>query len=152
MTSVDEFLSSLNINSNYYNLLTSGRQKNKPGVKYIIINKKNTILYVGESRILGECHNRSLDAMHAEEDAIRKCWKMKLDIRNIRIIIWKENTFGIRPAFSCNWCRKFIIKSKISTQKFLTPKFINDKYTGNLTTSVIPGNIPVVMSHNLKIT
>ena len=150
MTSLGEFLSSININSNYYDTLTSGRQENKPGVKYIIINKKNTILYVGESRILGECHNRSLDAMHAEEDAIRKCWKMNIDIKNIRIVIWKENTFGVKPAFSCNWCRKFILKNNIPIKKCLTPEFTNDKYTGNLTSSVIDGNIPVVMCHAVK--
>ena len=71
------------------------------------------------SRILGECHNRSLDAMHAEEDAIRKCRKLNIDIKNIHIIIWKENSLGVKPAFSCNWCRKFILKNNLPIKKFL---------------------------------
>ena len=67
-----------------------------------------------------------------------------------QIFIWKENSLGVKPAFSCNWCRKFILKNKIPIKKVLTPEFINNRYTGNLITSVIFDNIPVVMCHTLK--
>ena len=145
-----DILSKLKVRPENYEKLTSGYLSNNAGVKYIVCSNRS-ILYVGESRILGECHNRSLDAMHAEENAIRKCLKAHINFKNIRILIWKENCTNVKSVFSCNWCKKYIQKTKFPLNRVITPEFIDGKFTGKFISSVLlETDVPVVMNHDLK--
>tara|TARA_Y100000389_G_C17431290_1_gene502807 strand:- start:1287 stop:1742 length:456 start_codon:yes stop_codon:yes gene_type:complete len=145
-----DILHKLKLRPEMYEKLTSGYISNNAGVKYIVCNNK-TILFVGESRILGECHNRPLDAMHAEENAIRKCLKANINFKNIRILIWKENCSCVKAAFSCNWCKKFIQKIGFPINNMITPEIINGEFSGKFISSVLlETDVPVVMNHDLK--
>lgn len=145
-----DILHKLKLRPEMYEKLTSGSLPNNAGVKYIVFNPK-TILHVGESRILGQCHNRSLDAIHAEEDAIKKVLNAHNNFKNIRILIWKENCSCVKSAFSCNWCKKFIKKVKFPINNMITPKITDGEFSGKFISAVQNEiDIPVVMNHDLK--
>ena len=149
MSQITEVFKKAKIQCELYDKLTRGYLPNNPGVKYIVYKKK-TILYVGESRICGKCNNRSCSAIHAEEAAIRRCIKDKINFEKIKIIIWKENCTDVKSAFSCNWCKNYIKLVGFPVNNIITPVFENGIFT-RLTSAVLPDvDNPVVMNHNLK--
>ncbi len=129
----------------YYSTLNNF---NKSSVRFAIINiKKKYIIHIGESHIRPK--TRILDAIHAEEQAIRICKRLvkynKLDLKNVKILIWKKYLDSFKPALSCQWCKKIISKNKSYSNLFITP-FINDNKV-QFKTPVTCIKIPVVMSH-----
>ena len=70
--------------------------------------------------------------LHAEDIVITeivKKWQYIYNINDLQILIWKQNILGeIRPVYSCQWCKKRIIKSGFPIQNVIT---INQYYMLN---------------------
>ncbi len=76
-------------------------------------------------------------ASHAEDivitDIMRK-WRYQYDVRDLYIIIWKQNAkHVIRPVFCCQWCKKRIHNSIIPANNVKT---ISELYMSQRNTNI----------------
>ena len=94
--------------------------------------KKKHVIGVGSSD--PSLNHSVLLAKHAEEFALKDINRYisktsEKNLKNIRVIIWKENRFGIiRETDCCAWCKKSILRSKLDRSQIITPEIDSDGY------------------------
>lgn len=112
--------------------------------------KKGIIIDSGTSSLI-QRHNVLLNT-HAEEIALRRIRKIhskRYAIKDLRIIIWKQNNHGlVKPIDCCKWCTKMIKKSGFCMDNVLTFNREFDDYSEignneNILTSAISDN-PII--------
>lgn len=103
------------------------------------IRKKN-VLSIGSS--VPDAHNILL-SKHAEEYAIMEIKKYlsrsNKKLKDIKIIIWKQNKEGcIKPVNCCAWCKKTILKNNLNNNQIVTP-LVNEvgEWNGSFRSSIV---------------
>ena len=102
--------------------------------------KGKHVINVGSSR---PDRHHILLCKHAEEFALKDIRKYMSKtknnrLKNIKIIIWKQNKNGIiRSVNCCSWCKKTILKSNLCNSQIITPCVVNDAWNGHFQTAIV---------------
>ena len=114
--------------------------------------KGKHVINVGSSR---PDRHHILLCKHAEEFALKdiKRYMKKSSnrkLKNIKIMIWKQNKKGeIRGVNCCSWCKQTIIKSELNNSQIVTPYMVNDVWNGKFKSAIVECAKPPVMKTKL---
>ena len=114
--------------------------------------KGKHVINVGSSR---PDRHHILLCKHAEEFALKDIKRYisktkKNKLKNMKIIIWKQNKNGIiRDVNCCSWCKKNILKNNLDDSQIVTPCIDNEIWNGKFRTAIVEHSKQPVMRTKL---